>query len=1340
MFSKPKPATYDCAVCGKLFARKENLDKHVLKHASTSHHHCVKCGISFTNAKSLEEHSIIHQIGGKRRNTETAASPTPKRLRENPKEFYTLNKIKTTNMPKFNTTNTVYRVAVQDLEVRGLKDILTALQSLLSSIIDDVTEFAADEDLIRLAIQTPELDFPIQIPMMRKDLMTPETILSEIERVLQSFEQFLLDDTFEIDIMHVKLPRGGIYAKNPIDLEEFLSSKKCIIRIKNTDELCCARAIVTAKARLDKDPAYLNICQGRTDQTKRARELHSHAGVPHGQCGIDEVKRYQAVMVGYQIHLVSREHFNAIIYKGPEADKKIYLYLHNSHFDVITSMSAFLNRSYYCVTCQKGYNTKEAHVCNLACSMCRKIHPKEKNGRWITCDKCYRSFIGENCFKLHKENNKAGKSECMTREVCTNCDQLINLSLHKNKHKCGEVYCKTCKDFYAFDHKCYMQPATADDNTETFKYIFFDFECMQDDMIQCESGFTKDLTTGKCVNCRKSTCGSLQHVPNCCVAQKVCEKCVDEDISTICDSCGKREVVFTGPSTTESFGKWLFTKQNKGSIVFCHNFKGYDSYPILKYLYANATIPDIIPCGSKNMSIHVPGYNIKFLDSLNFIPTALKNLPKMFDLHELQKGWFPHRFNTRRNQAAKLTQLPDIDLYEPNSMKSSDRESFTLWYTENSHCQFDMQHELVTYCKSDVDILRKACIKFRELFIKMTDGVNPFENSITIASACMKVFRRNYLKEATIALIPAQGYNPEEKQSAIARQWLEWTSHSENLDIRHAFNRGEISVGNYQLDGTYELEDGKKVALEFHGDFWHGCPKCYARATVNTVNGKTMGELHQATIRKQQIIETQGYVYRCIWECEWKKQVASNPEIASFVQNMNTKPPLNPRDAFNGGRTETFKLYHEATASDEISYVDYTSLYPYINKYTKTVLGHPKRIFKEFLPIAQYEGLIKCTVLPPRGLLIPLLQDNSTKKLLFSLCRTCAHTKQAVCNHVDAERAFEGTWTTDEIKKALTLGYIVQNIQEVWHFEEVEQYNPETKEGGLFTQYINTFLKLKQEASGWPIDVETEDDKRKYLERYHEREGVQLEYTKIEKNPGLRALAKLMLNSFWGKFGQRSNMTKLEHTTDPATYFDLLTSDSQEVTDINFVSEDMVEMRWKFKSEFVETNARTNVVIAAYTTAQARLKLYEDLEKLGERAMYADTDSIIYTSKKHEEKLKIGNYLGELTDEVPHGQITHFVSAGPKNYAMKIETAAGIETMTKVRGITLNYKTALKLDFSTVKHIIDFPEDVVTTENTVIRRQAKDKMLLTSHENKDYKLVFDKRVITDSYGTLPYGF
>ena len=70
-------------------------------------------------------------------------------------------------------------------------------------------------------------------------------------------------------------------------------------------------------------------------------------------------------------------------------------------------------------------------------------------------------------------------------------------------------------------------------------------------------------------------------------------------------------------------------------------------------------------------------------------------------------------------------------------------------------------------------------------------------------------------------------------------------------------------------------------------------------------------------------------------------------------------------------------------------------------------------------------------------------------------------------------------------------------------------------------RYVNKFLKLKQQADGWPRTAQTEAQKQKYLEDYEEREQIQLDPELIQKNPGLRCLSKLCLNSFWGKVSTR---------------------------------------------------------------------------------------------------------------------------------------------------------------------------------------------------------------------------
>lgn len=117
---------------------------------------------------------------------------------------------------------------------------------------------------------------------------------------------------------------------------------------------------------------------------------------------------------------------------------------------------------------------------------------------------------------------------------------------------------------------------------------------------------------------------------------------------------------------------------------------------------------------------------------------------------------------------------------------------------------------------------------------------------------------------------------------------------------------------------------------------------------------------------------------------------------------------------------------------------------------------------------------------------------------------------------------------------------------------------------------IYRLCKYFQEASGWSKWCQTEDDRYKYIEEYHQRVGIRLEYHNIASNPGIRALAKSMLNSFWGKFGQRENMPKTTYITDTCEYFDILTSNCQQVKDVSYVSEEIVRLQWILDDDFVE--------------------------------------------------------------------------------------------------------------------------------------------------------------------------
>ena len=142
---------------------------------------------------------------------------------------------------------------------------------------------------------------------------------------------------------------------------------------------------------------------------------------------------------------------------------------------------------------------------------------------------------------------------------------------------------------------------------------------------------------------------------------------------------------------------------------------------------------------------------------------------------------------------------------------------------------------------------------------------------------------------------------------------------------------------------------------------------------------------------------------------------------------------------------------------------------------------------------------------------------------MFPLCKTCADTcNQAPCDHSNNQRAIQGTWCHIELKKALEKGYQILRLHEVWHF-------PETS-SELFEEYIDTFLKIKQEASGYPSECVTEEQRQHYVNEYFEKSGIRLDPHKIERNPGLRALAKLMLNSFCGEYHGFTDMFPLHDT------------------------------------------------------------------------------------------------------------------------------------------------------------------------------------------------------------------
>ena len=98
----------------------------------------------------------------------------------------------------------------------------------------------------------------------------------------------------------------------------------------------------------------------------------------------------------------------------------------------------------------------------------------------------------------------------------------------------------------------------------------------------------------------------------------------------------------------------------------------------------------------------------------------------------------------------------------------------------------------------------------------------------------------------------------------------------------------------------------------------------------------------------------------------------------------------------------------------------------------------------------------------------------------------------------------------------------------------------------------------------------------------------------------------------------------------------------------------MIQTEWIYKQDCQPKDNKTNIYLATFTTCWARLKLYNVLEMLDKRVLYYDADSVMYMSRPGQYDPPLGDYLGELTDELEAGEyIVDLVSGVPKNYGYK---------------------------------------------------------------------------------------
>ena len=114
--------------------------------------------------------------------------------------------------------------------------MLKTLDRLFTSILSDMTTGMAARDQVRFVMHSPQLSSAIGLPFMPLKELTPRRIMFEVERVLQSHEEFVLGDDLYLNLIHVNMPSGSGNENRKrcgVNFKNRMPRKHCFVTIKS---------------------------------------------------------------------------------------------------------------------------------------------------------------------------------------------------------------------------------------------------------------------------------------------------------------------------------------------------------------------------------------------------------------------------------------------------------------------------------------------------------------------------------------------------------------------------------------------------------------------------------------------------------------------------------------------------------------------------------------------------------------------------------------------------------------------------------------------------------------------------------------------------------------------------------------------------------------------------------------------------------------------------------------------------------------------------------------------------------------------------------------------------
>ncbi|KAL3122347.1 hypothetical protein niasHT_000566 [Heterodera trifolii] len=965
-----------------------------------------------------------------------------------------------------NTRGRVCEIRFLPLEDNERPDLV--MESLIQHLLYRVLEGHSSPMLVGLQLQPPGFDRPYVIRLRPPEQNNAAALAAAIERLNEQSAAGidLLSGTtvtkvlavWPLESVRADAQRGGAC---DLDNEHHLSHKvQSLVRVVNpNDRYCLARAVL------------LGLCDRETRMPNGGgREEFNTYALRQNQHGTQAIHLLTNAGVPVDKHMYTLEDV-----------EQLQQYINNENgnegtsitLDELHSFSRFLDTASTVNGEQMRVTMRLAARLHVVFVFDSGLDTRVNENGSRKCTECGFIFPNDNCYEYHLttdapapidgRGHRQRRSLCQWRRFCPTCGRVAYFGIHQCppiRRATGPIDCFRCKGPHMLDEPCFIQPIgvaaplpmlTPVCNNENNIHVENDIDFIINNM--GGEGDEDDIENGDDIN--DDDGGDDDDEKDELLPLRLCffdaETSQDRPLQLNNQVAHKHvPLLIVAEFICElciRAGININDGQGQrapGCVCLCGRVRGQQMRQWMSPPFVNAPGDNTLRPEGAPTFLYITVQE----KHIPFVSLILDALVKSFDLPQhlaTVKPFFPYLYIQRQHLHQRLDGLPAIEFYSPNTMKTDKREKFLQWHCNNNDsARFQLREQLIMYCVNDVAILREAVLRFRKLIGEHTQGLDPFLVSSTAAGLALSTLRRCFLP----------------------------------------FNR---------------------------------CPDCFPNRRQKLAADKTAEDLYERTMRRLFELEhTHGCELHVVWGCQWKERLRRDLELKQRFEAVFVPCPLDPRnDALRGGRTEPFKLHHVCSNDEEILCIDIVSLYPYVMKVNPFPVGNPRVLTREVLlqppttPLPwtcssnnTFRGLLLVRVLAPRLIRVPLLGYRTKDgRFTFPLCAWCADRRQQrPCQHDNYKRSWVCAYTHVELNKALQLGYIVVDLFEVWNYDEWDD--------DLFSKYVNTFVGLKVQATGWPEGCETDEQRKEFVDNFMRTEGIQLDSTKMTPNPGLRLIAK----------------------------------------------------------------------------------------------------------------------------------------------------------------------------------------------------------------------------------------